>query len=129
MSMATSKKKRILLAEDDSSMRRFIAIILTKAGYAVDLAEDGLIAMELVNKNDFDAIVADAIMPNLSGYELCRLIRARPESRPIPCVILSGLEENANDGRFSDAFLTKDTNLKETLLETLERLIGDEKVG
>ncbi|MBK8147054.1 MAG: response regulator [Acidobacteria bacterium] len=126
--MATSNKKRILLAEDDSSMRRFIAIILTKAGYAVDLAEDGLVAMELINKNVFDAVVADAIMPNLSGYELCRLIQARPESRPLPCVILSGLEENANDGRFSDAFLTKDTNLQETLLRTLERLIGNEKI-
>lgn len=120
----TVTQKRILLVEDDASTRKFIEIVLSKAGYLVTPAEDGLLAIQhFVDGAAFDAVVADAIMPNLSGYELCRLVRARFSATEVPFVILSGLEENASDSRFCDAFLTKDTNLKENLLKTLEGLL------
>lgn len=120
----TATKKRILLVEDDGSMRKFIKIVLAKAGYDVTATEDGLSAVQrFIDGAAFDAVVADAIMPNLSGYELCRLVRARFNDPPVPFVILSGLEESAGDSRFCDAFLSKDTDLKENLLRTLERLI------
>ena len=101
-------------------MRKFIEVILSKAGYDVTSAQDGMEAMNSVGENAFDIVVADAIMPNLSGYELCRLIRAKYSGALIPCIILSGLEQNPSDERFSDAFLTKDTALKEQLLEPQE---------
>ncbi len=113
------EKKKVLLAEDDSSMRRFIEITLQKAGFEVLAAEDGLTAMQMALETKIDALVADAIMPNMSGYDLCRLLR----DQKIPCIILSGLEENgANDG-LADVFLTKDTNLKDELLAALEKLL------
>ena len=114
------EKKKVLLAEDDSSMRRFIEITLQKAGFEVLAAEDGLTAMQMALETKFDALVADAIMPNMSGYDLCRLLRAE---RKIPCIILSGLEENGSNGELADAFLTKDTNLKDELLAALARLL------
>lgn len=124
--MTANTGKRILLVEDDASMRKFIEIILVKADYDVTAAEDGLTAMQLAADRRFDAVVADVIMPNLSGYELCRMIRAKYAADPIPCIVLSGLEENTNDSRFCDAFLMKDTNLKEKLLEILRELLqGD----
>jgi DNA-binding response OmpR family regulator len=113
------EKKTVLLAEDDSSMRRFIEITLQKAGFEVLAAEDGLSAMQIALETEIDALVADAIMPNISGYDLCRLLR----DRKIPCIILSGLEENGSNSELADAFLTKDTNLKEELLATLEKLL------
>jgi CheY-like chemotaxis protein len=120
----TAIPKRILLVEDDASMRKFIEIVLSKAGYSVTSADDGLSAMQhFIDGDAFDAVVTDAIMPNLSGYELCRLVRARREPSGVPFIILSGLEENAADNGFCDAFLSKDTDLKENLLKTLERLI------
>ena len=114
------EKKKVLLAEDDSSMRRFIEVILQKADYEVLTAEDGLTAMQIALETDIDAVVADAIMPNMSGYDLCRMLR----ERKIPCIILSGLSDNHSNGDTpADLFLTKDTNLKEELLAALEKLL------
>lgn len=104
-------------------MRKFIEIVLQQAGYEVVSAEDGLAAMERIAESEFDAIVSDAIMPNMSGYEMCRIMRLRAPEKRIPFVILSGLDEVSSDDRFCDAFLTKDTNLKEKLLQTLAALI------
>lgn len=120
----SEQSKRLLLVEDDASMRKFIEIVLSKAGFEVVVAEDGLIALKLYAESAVDAVVADAIMPNLSGYELCRMVRAQFPDRIVPFIILSGLDERADDDRFCDAFLTKDTNLKERLLATLAELIG-----
>ena len=117
--MTTFEKKKVLLAEDDASMRRFIEITLQKAGFDVLTAEDGLNAMQIALETEIDAVVADAIMPNMSGYDLCRMLRARE----IPCIILSGLAENNSDADLADIFLTKDTNLKEQLLAALEKLL------
>jgi CheY-like chemotaxis protein len=117
--MTMLEKRRVLLAEDDSSMRRFIEITLQKAGFEVLAAEDGLAAMQIALETEIDFIVADAIMPNMSGYDLCRMLR----SRKIPCIILSGLAEAHADGELADVFLTKDTNLKEVLLAALEKLL------
>jgi CheY-like chemotaxis protein len=113
------EKKKVLLAEDDSSMRRFIEIILQKADYDVFAAEDGLAAMQIALATEIDVIVADAIMPNMSGYDLCRMLR----ERKIPCIILSGLAENNSGDELADVFLTKDTNLKEQLLSALQMLL------
>lgn len=117
--MATLEKKKVLLAEDDSSMRRYIEITLQKAGFEVLAAEDGLAAMQIALETGIDAIVADAMMPNMSGYDLCRLLR----NRQVPCIILSGFSENDSEADLADVFLTKDTNLKEELLSALEKLL------
>jgi len=121
--MTMFEKKKVLLAEDDSSMRRFIEITLQKAGFEVLTAEDGLIAMQIALETEIDAVVADAIMPNMSGYDLCRMLSANFSERKIPCIILSGLAENNTNGDLADIFLTKDTNLKEQLLAALQKLL------
>jgi CheY-like chemotaxis protein len=121
--MKILKNKKILLAEDDVSMRRFVEIILQKAGYEVLPAEDGLAAMQIAIANEIDALVADAIMPNMTGYDLCRVISSQFSKQKIPCIILSGLAENSSDNDLADVFLVKDTNLKEQLLSALEKLL------
>lgn len=113
------EKKKVLLAEDDASMRRFIEVILQKADFEVLTAEDGLAAMQIALETEIDVVVADAIMPNMSGYDLCRMLRARR----IPCIILSGLEESDSENDLANIYLTKDTSLKERLLEALEKLL------
>ncbi len=88
-----SYKKKILLAEDDDSMRRFLEVILRKANYDVVSAEDGLVAMKAALENEFDAVVADAVMPNMTGYDLCRMLRQNADKKQIPLIILSGLNQ------------------------------------
>ncbi|HEY8563628.1 MAG TPA: response regulator [Pyrinomonadaceae bacterium] len=113
------EKKKVLLAEDDSSMRRFIEVILQKADYDVITAEDGLAALQVALGTSVDAVVADAMMPQMSGYDLCRMLR---EHR-IPCILLSGLTENNSEDGIADLYLTKNTNLKEDLLAALRKLL------
>jgi CheY-like chemotaxis protein len=118
---------KILLADDDTSIRRFLEIVLQRLDYDVTTAEDGLAAMQLALSADFDVIVADAVMPNLTGYDLCRMLKQNPKYKNVPLVILSGLENNAEnaDQCIADAYLLKGENLKRQLAETLSRLLAE----
>ena len=115
-------KLRILLAEDDSSVRRFIEVILRRANYEVISTEDGLIAMRTLLENQVDLIVADAMMPNMSGYDLCRIVRQNRHYQNIPFVILSGFENDSVQNQ-ADAYLMKEENIKDTLLKTISNLL------
>ncbi len=117
-------KKKILLAEDDSSVRRFIEVILQRANYEVLTAEDGLSAMKIALENNIQAIVADAIMPNLTGYDLCRIIRENPNFQKIPFIILSGIEHET-ENHLADAYLLKGNDLNERLLSTLANVLAE----
>jgi DNA-binding response OmpR family regulator len=125
-----SPKIKILLAEDDSSIRRFIEVILQRANYEVLAAEDGLSAMKLALSNNVDAIIADAMMPNLGGYDLCRMLRQNPLFKDVPFFILSGLEkDHFSDSECRiDAYILKGTNLKERLLETVSKFLVQKAV-
>jgi CheY-like chemotaxis protein len=124
--MTEPPKATILVADDDSSMRRFIEVMLQQANYNVLAAEDGLDAMRLALENRIDAVVADAIMPNLSGYDLCRMLKGNPDKAGIPVIILSGLDPVNSDkpaDHLANVFLTKGTNLKADLLSNLQILL------
>lgn len=120
---ATTPKPKVLLAEDDSSMRRFVEIILQRADYDVTTAEDGLAAMKTALENEFDAIIADAVMPNLTGFDLCRVLRQNPHYQDKTFIILSGFDSQSETD-LADAYLLKSNNLKESLLEKLSTLLA-----
>ena len=68
---AHNTRGTILIVEDDRSIRRYLEVILQRAGYCVVAAADGLEAMKAALTAAIDAVVTDAIMPHLNGYELC----------------------------------------------------------
>lgn len=113
--------QKILLAEDDASVRRFLEVVLSRAGYTVAAAENGATALQKAFEAEFDLIILDAVMPNMSGYEVGRVLRAHPNFKNIPLVILSGLESK-NDFN-ADAHLLKNANIQEELLDVIERLL------
>ena len=123
--MDNPNMKKILLAEDDDSMRRLLEVILKKAGFEIISAEDGLQAIKLAFENPIDAVVADAIMPGLTGYDLCRMLKKREDKKDVPIIILSGLgtSESESVKCSADAFLSKTPRLKDELLETLKNLL------
>ena len=119
-------KRKILLAEDDDSMRRFVEVILKKAHYEVITAEDGLEAMQATLENEIDAVIADAVMPGMTGYDLCRMVRGNENNKHIPFIILSGLNQDkaANkDGCQADAYLMKEENMAAVITRTLASLL------
>jgi DNA-binding response OmpR family regulator len=85
----------VLLAEDDRALRRYLEVVLQRAGYKVFAAADGLEAMKAALSASFDAVVTDAVMPHLGGHELCRFLRRHPKLSALPVVLLSGADQTA----------------------------------
>jgi DNA-binding response OmpR family regulator len=115
----------VLLAEDDRALRRFLQVVLERAGYQVIPASDGLEAMKLVLSTPIDIVVTDAMMPNLSGHEFCRFLRNSPALSHLPVILLSALErKNMNHGgEQADVFLAKPVS-GESLIECIEDLLA-----
>ena len=115
---------RVLLAEDDRALRRFLQIILERAGYTVIPAADGLEAMKIALSSAIDILVTDAMMPNLSGHELCRFIRNSQTLAHLPVILLSALEQKeSGEGEKVDAFLSKPV-AGEDLIGCIEKLLA-----
>src|SRR6266850_919720 len=89
---AVTHPLRVLLVEDDRSLRRYLEVVLRREGYEVTVAVDGLEAMRATLTSPVDLVVTDAIMPNLNGYELVRFLRNTPHLSHLPIVLLSALE-------------------------------------
>jgi two-component system, OmpR family, response regulator MtrA len=95
---------RILIVEDDPSIREVTAIGLAAAGFAVTTASDGLEALDQFRSAPFDLVLLDVMLPRLDGYEVCRQIR-RSSTVPIVMVtartdtmdVIVGLEAGADD--------------------------------
>lgn len=111
----------VLLAEDDNSIRRLLEVILHRAGYNVISTEDGAAALQKALENPFDIAVLDAMMPNLNGYELCRILRQNPSFQNLPLVILSGLENEIVVD--ADVCLLKTPTMQEELLQVMAKLL------
>jgi DNA-binding response OmpR family regulator len=117
----------LLIAEDDDSMRRFLEITLKRQNYSVAVAKDGAEALDLTLQSDFDAIITDAVMPNLSGYDLCRILRQTVEKKDIPLILLSGFDQDdveKEGANLADFYLRKGEDLKVELFEILSNLFG-----
>ncbi|MFA5538025.1 MAG: phosphate regulon transcriptional regulator PhoB [Gemmobacter sp.] len=105
--MAVQKQPVVLLVEDESAQREVLRYNLEAEGFDVAMAETGDEALLLVQEAAPDLILLDWMLPNVSGIEVCRQIKARPETRAIPIVMLSarseeidrvrGLETGADD--------------------------------
>ena len=74
---------RILLAEDNKINQQLVTMLLRKAGHQVDVADNGEVAVEAVNKGEYDVVLMDVQMPILDGVQATARIRALPR-RPGP---------------------------------------------
>jgi two-component system phosphate regulon response regulator PhoB len=105
--MAKGGQPKVLLVEDEPAQRTVLAYNLEAEGFAVTQADNGEDAMVLVDEEEPDIIILDWMMPKVSGIEVCRRLKMRPETRGIPIIMLSaraeevdrirGLETGADD--------------------------------
>lgn len=117
---------RILVVDDDPTIRRLVHDVLTLEGYEVEQAEDGFVALRILEARRPDAVVLDLMLPGLDGHELLRRIRDAPGPR-LPVVMLTAVDaaDAAAQARDSgaDAFLGKPFEPVD-LLDWLERLLA-----
>lgn len=116
---------RILIVDDDLLLRRVIGQVLTQEGYEIEIAQDGVIALDLISKKPFDLILSDISMPNLNGYEF--LEHMNKNDINIPVVFLSGHSDKEAELKALDmgavGYITKPI-VKDILLFELEKILN-----
>ena len=96
---------RILIVEDESGIVQFLQQGLEEEGYEISTASDGLMGLEVVQKENFDLILLDWLMPKMNGLEVCKAIRTKNKITPIIFLTakdtvqdtIEGLKAGAND--------------------------------
>lgn len=114
---------KILVVEDDSSLRAVIRLVLEQADYEVAEASNGRAALDGLGSDVPDLIIADAKMPFLTGAELIERLRADAAHSSIPVVLMTGLPDSLPDLVRPDAVVAKPFD-KDDLLELIGRLLG-----
>jgi CheY-like chemotaxis protein/anti-sigma regulatory factor (Ser/Thr protein kinase) len=92
---ATQPGRSVLIVDDDEGVRRLFAYELESLGVRILEAADGRTAVEIATAERPDAILLDVLMPAMDGWETLRLLKQRPETRNIPVVILSVVDNRA----------------------------------
>lgn len=87
--METTPPKTILVADDESHILHVVSLKLRNAGYRVVTAADGQEALELALQDPPDLLITDYHMPQLSGLELCRRLKAQVSTSRIPAIMLT----------------------------------------
>lgn len=108
----------ILVVEDDKHTRKLLETILKREGYSVLKAEDGVIAMEVLENNHVDLIILDIMMPNMDGYEFAKELRDAECMIPILMATAKQLPEDKKRGFIvgTDDYMTKPIDTEEMLL-------------
>ena len=86
----------LLIAEDDPDIRELITFRLTAAGHAVTAVEDGPSALDAAGQATPDLVLLDVMMPGLSGVDVCRALRGRPETADLPVILLTARSQEAD---------------------------------
>lgn len=117
--------KRILIVDDEDSIRQIMAEMLTSLGYEVEEAEDGEGALALL-KLDFDLVMLDVEMPGMDGFELARRIREGASPHDLPIIMVTGLTGKEDRLRAVEAgandFISKPVDMTELRVRTTSQL-------
>jgi CheY-like chemotaxis protein len=88
------RAKRILIVDDNVALARVIQFAMDGAGFETVTASNGQIALDLARESQFDIVITDQQMPEMTGIELCSHLRGMPEYKHCPIILLTakGLE-------------------------------------
>ena len=88
--------KKILIVDDESSIVAPLQFLMERNGYRVQVAASGEEALESLEKNRPDLVLLDVMLPGLSGFDVCRMIRENPENKGIRILLLTALGRKVN---------------------------------
>lgn len=84
---------KILICEDNPMAMRTLSVVLEREGYDADVADDGNVGIEMLQKNDYDLLVIDIHLPYRSGLELIKYVRT-DQGKDTPVIILTAFSDN-----------------------------------
>lgn len=89
-----NSEKTILIVDDSELNIQVLSDILKEKSYRIALARSGRVALEFVEMKKPDLILLDIMMPEIDGFEVCRRLKSRPETKAIPIIFISGLDKS-----------------------------------
>ena len=109
---------QILVVDDDKNTRLLLKAVLEAENYTVFTAENGVAALELMDRNHIDLVVLDIMMPQMDGYEFTKMLRAADNNLPILMVSAKQLPSDKKQGFLvgTDDYMTKPIDEEEMLL-------------
>lgn len=123
-----AEKKRILVVDDSINTREIEKEILEAYGYSVDLAKDGMEALEKAKLSSYDLVVTDVEMPRMDGFTLTENLRKEAEYVNKPVIIVTSRDKLEDKRRGiqvgASAYILKGSFDQSNLLDTVESLIG-----
>lgn len=129
-------KGKILIVEDESSIREMLGYSLMKEGYAFEEAADVEEARAVINRNKPDLILLDWMLPGMSGIDYARRLRADAETQDIPIIMLTAKGDEVDKVRGldvgADDYITKPFSTKELLARLraiLRRYAGEDQMA
>lgn len=109
----------ILVVDDNAQNLELVVAYLDTLGCRIATAGDGIDALDKVGAEKFDLILLDIMMPRMSGFEVCRKLKSDPETRDIPIIMVTALNELGDIERAveygTDDFISKPVNRLELL--------------
>lgn len=120
---------KILLVEDDQSLREIYGIRLTAEGYEIASAGDGEAALALAVKERPDLIISDVMMPKISGFDMLDILRSTPETANIKVIMMTALSADDQKARGeslgADRFLVKSQVGIEDVVNAVREVLND----
>ncbi|HUM09908.1 MAG TPA: response regulator [Myxococcaceae bacterium] len=128
--MAPTDPVHVLVVDDDRNVQRMLADALTRAGFRVTVERDGEAALAAFERQPFDVVLLDVLLPALNGYEVARRIKSTPRGERTPVLMLSGIyktkihQAQAVERHGAAGFVEKPFKLTQ-LFGKLEGVLGD----
>ncbi len=123
----TERPARVLIADDMPDTVELFEIYLAETGYEMRSAADGEQTLQIIREWKPDLVLLDIMMPKISGFEVCKRLRADPATRDTAVLMLTALDQPSDIDRAveagTDDFLTKPINKNELLLR-VRSLLG-----
>lgn len=127
--MTATSTRNILLAEDDEAMRTYLARALVNAGFEVSTVDRGTDALPLLEKQQFDLLLSDIVMPEMDGIELAqRCAEISPRTRVMFITGFAAVSLRASREQPHAKVLSKPFHLRDLVLE-VERVFEDQQTA
>ena len=117
----------ILIVEDNPVNQKLIAFLLARSQYTYDIAENGAVALDRLEKSTYRLVLMDMMMPVMNGYDATKTIRSNPKHQHLPVIALTANAMKGEDEKCRqvgcDDYIAKPYS-KDQILSAIHRLIG-----